>query len=75
MSVIITPESPLFYPTLYGTLPPNTDRGACFIVRADNPLLVPATNDELEDYLNSGEYDQRLSDIGWESDWDEPESD
>lgn len=71
-SPLILPGDPEFDSTLGATLPPgwqsvqaatNGDFG--FIVRPGGVLLEPVTGEELDEYLEGGEYDERLEEI-WE---------
>lgn len=61
--MIWTPDTPGFYDILHSNLPPRF--GACstttFVVCADTGLLTPATDEELIEYINGGEYDEALS--------------
>lgn len=69
-SGIILPGHPFFEQYLYCTLPPDWKNFAyhnpdfAFIVSpGGNGLLKAVTNDELEEYLEGGEYDERLSEM------------
>ncbi|KGF71353.1 hypothetical protein DO97_00995 [Neosynechococcus sphagnicola sy1] len=65
MDSLILPGHPDFYPTLYGHLPPvGGQEHMNFVVRPGELLMSPVSEAELRDYLNSGEYDDRLSEIG-----------
>lgn len=61
---IILPGDPVFDYTLANALPPSWhsqthDNDCCALVMdATTNLLRPATNSELEDYLEGGEYEQ-----------------
>ncbi|MBL1179448.1 hypothetical protein [Pantanalinema sp. GBBB05] len=63
MTRLILPGDPEFYQTLGTTLPPAAP-DQVFIVRAGSLILEPASPDEVDDYLQSGEYDQRLAEMG-----------
>jgi hypothetical protein len=58
MSSLILPDSPLFYPTLYGNLPPGAAPVGAFVIRSDSGLMEPATVSELEEYIEGGEYEE-----------------
>jgi hypothetical protein len=69
-SGIILPGHPFFDDYLYSTLPPNWRDYAyrnpdfAFVVRPNGSGLLEAVNEEeLDDYLESGEYDERLTEI------------
>ena len=74
MSLIITPEHPDFYPILHSAPPPgwreqiNSNFSGCFAVRSNSLLSQPMTQDEINEYLEDGEYDE----LEW---LDEPDSD
>lgn len=68
---LILPGDPLYYATLYEAKPPdwedaaNRDGDIChFVFRQETGLMEAVTYAELEEYLNSGEYDDRLEEIG-----------
>lgn len=67
---LILPGDPEFYETLGASLPPgwqsvrdsqNGDFG--FIVRPGSCLLEPVSGNELDEYLDGGEYDERLDEL------------
>ena len=65
--LILTPSDPGFYEILYGTYPPGwqeTSGGfAAFVVRHDRGgIMSAATDDELDEYLGGGEYDEVMDD-------------
>lgn len=66
---LILPGDPEFDVTL-ATPPPNWRTVAAqssnfaFVVRAGSELLEPVSMADLEDYLEGGEYDERLGEIG-----------
>ncbi len=69
-SGIILPGHPFFEQYLYCTLPPNWRNFAycnpdfAFIASpGSNGLLKAVTDDELEEYLEGGEYDERLNEM------------
>lgn len=75
---LILPGDPEFDWTLATAPPPGTNLTAAedgnsyaFIIRPDSGgIAEPCTMAELDDYLNSGEYDERLEEIdGMEADW------
>lgn len=77
-----TPLSPLILPgdvefelTLNGTLPPvQNGVQPLYIQRPGSLLMEPATPAEMTEYLCSGEYDERLAEMGGEDDeWEEEE--
>ncbi|GAX43444.1 hypothetical protein NIES4075_44570 [Tolypothrix sp. NIES-4075] len=69
-SGIILPGHPFFDQYLYGTLPPGWRNYAfhnpdfAFVARAGSGLLEAVSEDELDEYLEGGEYDDRLEEIG-----------
>lgn len=69
MGLILTPEDPGFYETLHGSFPPGwrdnigVDFAQSFVVKADTLCLTPVTQQELDEYLWGGEYDE-LEDDG-----------
>lgn len=67
MRQLILPGDPEFYATLGTTLPPSPP-GSAYIVRAGSLLLEPATQEEIDEYLLGGEYDERLSEMEPEED-------
>lgn len=69
MSRLILPGDPEFYTTL-GTITPPAAPDHVFIVRAGSLILEPASPAEVDDYLQSGEYEQRLAEMGDDDDWD-----
>jgi hypothetical protein len=76
---IILPGDPEFDLTLGVNLPPNWGQVAhqtwgqtACIARADSGLLEAVSGNELIEYLEGGEYDQRLIEIG-EDEFEEDE--
>ncbi len=65
-SPLILPGDPEFDFTLATMPPPGTIAGGdiAFIARAGSGILHPATQVEVREYLEGGEYDQRLAEIG-----------
>lgn len=70
MSCLILPGDPLFNETL-ASPPPDWGahrdqyHGAChYVVRPGSMLMEAVSPGELEEYLNGGEYDERLEEIG-----------
>jgi hypothetical protein len=75
---IILPGTPEFDWTLGRNLPPNWQQVAGqhhgafhFVARAGSGLLEPVGIDEFEEYLEGGEYDERLAEMGDEDDFEE----
>lgn len=66
--MLILPGDPLFDLTL-GTVTPPANPGSAFIVRPGSLVMVPASESEVYEFLNSGEYDERMAEI----EDDEPE--
>lgn len=69
--LIILPCDPEFHQTIGQNLPPgwvdesNRIGYACrFVVSPETGLMRPVTNEELDEYLYGGEYDERLEQIG-----------
>ena len=82
MKALILPGDPLFDFTLGTTPPPNWREAAnrdqntyAFVAEPVSGIMRPATLAELEDYLNGGEYDDRLNEIGEDDDLDIGEDD
>lgn len=69
MPRLILPGDPEFYMTL-GTVTPPAAPDQVFIVRAGSLILEPASPDEVDEYLHSGEYDQRLDEMESEDSWE-----
>lgn len=81
-SSLILPGDPDYYHTLATMPPPGVASGGetAFIFRAGSSVMVPATRQEVDDYLYGGEYDDRLvetdddldlDDDGWDGTmWD-----
>lgn len=66
--MIILPGDPLFDLTLATSFPPGWQEVAAkgndwhaFVVSSDSGILRPVTYDEMIDYVEGGEYDERLS--------------
>lgn len=59
MKRLILPGDPEFHFTL-GTVTPPAAPDQVFIVRSGSLIMEPATPEEVDEYLQSGEYDQRL---------------
>lgn len=60
--MLILPGHPDFYRIL--ATPPPARRGQSFVVRAGSMILEPASDLALNEYLEGGEYDQRLEESG-----------
>lgn len=60
MSGLILPGDPEFDLTLGLTLPPAEQPDAVFIVRPGSLLMEAVPPDQVDEYLFSGEYDERL---------------
>lgn len=61
MTDLLLPGDPGFYETLY-TPAPTLEQDVAFCIRSGGVLLEPVPcGDELEDYFNSGEYDDVIS--------------
>lgn len=70
MTRLILPGHPLFNATL-ATPPPNWGQVAArdgntyaFVAELGSGIMRPATQEELTDYLEGGEYDERMAEIG-----------
>jgi hypothetical protein len=67
---LILPGHPLFEATLQSTLPPgwrqfahsNPEFG--FVARAGSGILEAVSYKDLEEYIEGGEYDERLEEMG-----------
>lgn len=74
MNLILTPGSPGFYDCLQNPIIAhqlNGGRDQYYVVDAESGLLRPATERELTEYLEGGEYDEVMEhalDMG--ADWD-----
>ena len=73
--MLLLPGDPEFDWTLTSSIPPSWRAAAaaigeqvCFVAEAGSGLLRPASAEELEEYLNGGEYDDRLDEIGGDDD-------
>lgn len=69
MSKLILPGDSEFDFTL-GTVPPPAPPGAVFIARAGSGILEPASPEEIREYLNGGEYDERMEEIDEDEEWE-----
>lgn len=69
-SGLILPGHPFFDEYLYSTLPPSWRNFAyhnpdfAFVARAGSGLLEAVSEDELDEYLEGGEYDQLIEERG-----------
>ncbi|MGF1987244.1 MAG: hypothetical protein RMY62_005210 [Nostoc sp. ZfuVER08] len=69
-SGLILPGHPFFNDYLYCTLPPTWRNFAfhnpdfAFVVRSGSGILEAVTEDEMEEYVQGGEYDQWLEECG-----------
>lgn len=65
---LILPGHPLFDLTLQTTLPPGWQQLAqtnfAFVVRSDSGMLDLVDESTLEEYVEGGEYEERLTIIG-----------
>jgi len=68
--MLILPGDPEFSETL-ATPPPNWREVAArlsgefaFVAKADSGILQPVSMRELDDYIEGGEYDERLEQLG-----------
>ena len=60
-SLLILPGCRLFDETLALNLPPGHTAGCNFVARADSGILEPVNDKELTEYLDGGEYQERLA--------------
>jgi hypothetical protein len=73
-SGIILPGHPFFDEYLYGTLPPGWRNFAyhnsefAFVGRAGSGILEAVSESEFEEYIEGGEYDKRLKEMGESTD-------
>ncbi|MEO1741301.1 MAG: hypothetical protein AAFR99_05775 [Cyanobacteria bacterium J06629_9] len=73
--LIMLPGHPLYDLTLFQDLPPGWQAqaardhgdGQVFIHRVGSALMTPATENELQDYLQGGEYDEWLTETDYQS--------
>jgi hypothetical protein len=70
MSNLILPGDPLFDFTLATAPPPGVESAPFLVADAASGILRPAGDQELRDYLEGGEYSERMRAIG---DSDDPE--
>ena len=63
---LLLPSDPGFYEIL-ATPPPTKGQGVNFVCRSGQDVAEEVSEGELTEYLEGGEYDQRLQDI--ESEW------
>lgn len=68
---IILPGHPWYDTTLSHNVPPgwkeesiDSCNGQNFIFKVDSGLMVPASETQLTEYLQGGEYEERLTSIG-----------
>ena len=68
---ILLPGHPCFDATISQNLPPGWREealtacdGGCFVFRPGSALMMPASKEQLTDYIHSGEYQERLEAIG-----------
>lgn len=66
--MLILPGSPLYYQTLASPPPLAGGQERLFVVRTGSGILEPATPSEMREYLDGGEYDQRLEELEQEDD-------
>lgn len=72
--MLILPGNPLFDLTLSTAAPPNWRDVAvkhdtfAFVAEPGSGIMRPASPDDLQDYLEGGEYDERLDEI--DDDWE-----
>ena len=73
-SGIILPGHPDFNFYLHGRLPPNWretfSQESAFVVRADGVTLEMVTEKEFEEYIEGGEYDERLTQMDDEKEFE-----
>lgn len=68
-SPLILPGDPDFH-FLLGSTPPPAPQGQAFVVRPGSVIMEPVSDREFDEYVNSGEYDDRLAEIeDEEEDW------
>lgn len=60
---LIYPDHPDFYRILANP-PPEPDKAKCFVVPAGQSVLVAVGDRDLDEYLEGGEYSQRLAEVG-----------
>jgi hypothetical protein len=71
--ILLLPHEKAFDETLGWHVPPGHPPECNFIVRADGSgILEPASFKQTQEYLEGGEYQERLQEIGSDGDdWDE----
>jgi hypothetical protein len=75
MKSIILPGDLEFDQTIANTLPPDWQLFArndaiAHAIDVNTGLLKTVTEHGLREYLNGGEYDQRMRDLGYDDDWE-----
>lgn len=76
-SILTLPGDPLFNLILHSFLPPgwqgfaNQNPDFAFVVRAESGILEPVSLEDLEEYVEGGEYDERLIQMGEYADADD----
>lgn len=61
--LIMTPEDPGFHEILGSSHPPDPEKGKNFIFRSGSMVAEAVEESELEEYLEGGEYDERMDEI------------
>lgn len=61
--LLLLPGDPGFYETLSRPPELNRDDRQLFVVKPGSLLMEPVNDSEMIEYLYSGEYDERLSEI------------
>lgn len=75
-SGLILPRHPLFEDYLYSTFPPGWRNFAyhnpsfAFVARSGSGILEAVDQDQMQEYLEGGEYDQWLEECGEDGDED-----
>lgn len=64
MKTLLLPGDPLFYETLARPPKMQIEHGTSFVCRVGSCVLEPVGEHDLDDYLEGGEYDQRMEE--WE---------
>jgi hypothetical protein len=66
-SLIMTPDSPFFYPILQSNPPPGwrssiaSEHSGVFVCDSQTGMLRTASEGELDEYLEGGEYDEAVA--------------
>lgn len=69
--MLVLPGDPIFDWTLATMPPPGSQQGSILVADSESGILRPVDLSELREYLNGGEYDERMRSIGDSADPEE----